>query len=101
MVQCIKGVMSMQEREMGYFKDCMEALKKNTEGKQLVLMKHNHTFFLTEENRMNLGFEDDEYKLFYHRYDRNCIRKSYEPFLEIIRQFFQEKKELVNHYLQN
>ena len=81
----------MQERELEHFKGCIESLKKDAEGKQLFLMKHNHTFSLSEENKAHLGFEEDEYKLFYHRYDRNHIRKSYEPFLEIIRQFFQER----------
>ena len=82
----------MQERELEYFKGYMEALNKDKDGKQLILMKHNHTFFLTEDNRKALEAEKDGYKFYYHRYERNRIRKSYEPFLEIIREYFQEKK---------
>ena len=82
----------MQERELEYFKGYIEALNKDKDGKTLLLMKHNHTFFLTEENRKKLEKEKDGYRLYYHRYDRNRIRKSYEPFLEIIREYFQEKE---------
>lgn len=79
----------MQERELFYFKDYMDTLCSDGDGRVLMLMKHNHTFEMTEDNLSELAEERKEYQIFYHRYDVMRVRKPYEPFLEIIGGFIR------------
>ena len=91
----------MQKKERKYFIETLVSFIKNAEDKQLFLMKHNHTFELTEEDEENIDVEQYGYHLYCHQYKQNKIQKAYEPFLGIMQKELSSYSEKeINYYLE-
>ena len=81
-----QGVGLMKEKATKCFNGWIEKIAASTEkGGNLLLVRHN--------NALDLNGQNIEGITTYHRYDEKRIRQPFEPFMDIIRNYVNEKKE--------
>ncbi|MBQ1688219.1 MAG: response regulator [Lachnospiraceae bacterium] len=83
----------MQKKGLVYVQDYIHALLDDGGSKinNLLIIRHNNNFQLTEAELQEMELELGSYQLVYHAFSENKVRESYEPFLDIIRDYVFEK----------
>lgn len=81
----------MTEKESSYFEEYIHTLL--SQEKDILLMKHSNALCIQTEDMNRMAAKIKDYRIIYHPYDFYKLRKPYEPFLDIIRDFLKEKQE--------
>lgn len=81
----------MTEKESSYFEEYIHTLL--SQEKDILLMKHSNALCIQTEDMNRMAAKIKDYRIVYHPYDFYKLRKPYEPFLDIIRDFLKEKQE--------
>ena len=91
----------MKEKERVYLLEYMDVLltkEQQDKGSWLLLMKHHNALYPAMEDLQMMGLEHKGYQVYLHNYQINDIRAPYEPFLEIIRKYIENKQSQKNNF---
>ncbi|MDE6314500.1 MAG: response regulator [Lachnospiraceae bacterium] len=73
----------MREKEFHYFLECIETVVRTHEsGKNILLLKRDNASGINEEEMKGIGI--------YHKYQTLFMRRPYEPFLDIVKDYVRE-----------
>lgn len=82
----------MREKEYSYFWGCIDTVSESSEsGKNVILIRHNNDLQLRKEELGQIGI--------FHHFQNDTVRKPYEPFLDIIKDFVKHKAEVSKEFL--
>lgn len=81
----------MREKEYSYFWGCIDTVSESSEsGKNVILIRHNNALQLKKEELGQIGI--------FHRFQNDTVRKPYEPFLGIIKDYVKNKVEVSKEF---
>lgn len=85
----------MKEKTRNYLLEYIDTLLSDNQenNKRILLMKHNHVLFTKLEDIQCMGIEKKGYQIIYHNYEYSNMRKPYEPFLDVIKEFLGKKMQ--------
>lgn len=90
----------MESRERAYLLDNLNVLLEGHTDKNLLILKHNGSLKVTQDDMEDMELEQRGFKVVYHQFYQDTLRTAYEPYLAIISEYIEKQQKKDKNFLE-